>query len=354
MKLLYNCTSLLFLLVFLTPFLSHAQSGPMIKGTVLDASTSEPIAGANAYIPELNRGAATNSDGVFSIQSVPEGSYTLEISFLGFQTKTRSITVSNDDPVELIVELSPSGILMEGIVVTSLRPDLETDAQMDQDQIRKANPRDSGELLRSVNGVDAVRRGPIGLDPVIRGLRESEVGTYLDGTRIFPAGPARMDSPLSHLDPMMIESIEVVKGPYALNWGAGNMSAIRVETKSLQSISNPFGGRVIGGYDSNFNTIESGLYLYGRTGRTGYLISGARRSGSDYESGNGSSIPGDYLSQEIRGKFDIETGSASNLTLSLGYQNQDDIDYPGRLLDADFFETITHWPHGSGLPRTSS
>lgn len=354
MKLLDHWFTLLFLLVFISPCLSYAQSGTLIEGTVLDASTFEPIAGANVIIPELNRGAATNSEGVFSIPSVSEGSYIIEISFLGFQTKTLSITVSNDDPVVLIVELSPSGILMEGIVVTSLRPDLQTDAQLGQDQIRKANPRDSGELLRSVNGVDAVRRGAIGLDPVIRGLRETEVGTYLDGTRIFPAGPARMDSPLSHLDPMMIESIEVVKGPYALNWGAGNMSAIRVQTKSLQSINKPIGGRVIGGYDSNFNTIESGLSLYGRTGRTGYLISGARRSGGDYESGNGTSIPGNYLSQEIRGKLDIETGSTSNLILSLGYQYQDDIDYPGRLLDADFFETYNalaawEWTPDSGV-----
>lgn len=88
-----------------------------------------------------------------------------------------------------------------------------------------------------VSGVDAVRRGTIGIDPVVRGLREIEVGTYLDGTRIFLAGPGRMDSPLSHLDPSAIQSVQVVKGPYALTWGAGNLSAIKVETNDLINIA---------------------------------------------------------------------------------------------------------------------
>ncbi|MFW6157649.1 MAG: TonB-dependent receptor, partial [Balneolaceae bacterium] len=170
-------------------------------------------------------------------------------------------------------------------------------------------------------------------------LRETEIGTYLDGTRIFPAGPARMDSPLSHLDPAIIESIEVVKGPYALNWGAGNMSAIRVQTQPLHTLNTQFGGKVMSGYDSNFNTFEEAASVYGRSGKVGYLLSGTWRSGNDYRSGNGTDIPGEYLSREVRGKAAYATSSNSHLTLSLGYQNQEDIDYPGRLLDADYFDT---------------
>lgn len=330
--------SSLIILMLMGTQLSVAQSNVTVTGKVIDSSTSEPIVGANVYIAQLEKGAATNQSGEFTLSNIPAGTYTLRVTYIGYQTQRISYNTSGANS-KLTIELKPSESVLEGITVTSLRPDLRADEQLDQDQIRKANPRDSGELLRSVNGLDAVRRGPIGLDPVIRGLRETEIGTYLDGTRIFPAGPARMDSPLSHLDPMMIESIEVVKGPYALNWGAGNMGAIRVQTRSLRSLDSPLSGKIVGGYDSNFNTIESGASIFGRTGGLGYLISGARRSGSNYSSGNGTSIPGDYLSQEVRGKFDVTTGNSSNLTLSLGYQDQNDIDYPGRLLDAEYFDT---------------
>ena len=51
--------------------------------------------------------------------------------------------------------------------------------------------------MQNLDGVDAVRRGPLGLDPVVRGLRETEVGTYLDGTRLesMRAGPAGSTAP---------------------------------------------------------------------------------------------------------------------------------------------------------------
>ena len=34
----------------------------------------------------------------------------------------------------------------------------------------------------------------------MRGLRETQVGVYLDGTRLFSACPGRMDSPLTHYE----------------------------------------------------------------------------------------------------------------------------------------------------------
>ncbi len=335
-------TTRLFLLLFLIlllPFTIVAQSNGRLEGTVVDAETSEPIPGANVFIPEINKGTATDSEGSFFISSITPGSYEVEFSFVGYQRIRQSVTITSGETVELTIELHPSEMMLNGITVTALRPDLNVDAKVAQSEIRKANPRDSGELLRSVNGVDAVRRGPVGLDPVVRGLRETEVGTYLDGTRIFPAGPARMDSPLSHLDPTMIENIEVVKGPYALSWGAGNMSAIRVQTQPLNELNKSIGGKAVSGYDSNFNTFEEALSLFGKSGKVGYQISGAWRSGNDYTSGDGSNIPGDYLSREIRGKVSYEVTSNSRLTASLGYQNQEDIDYPGRLLDATYFNT---------------
>ncbi|MEL7833118.1 TonB-dependent receptor [Fodinibius sp. Rm-B-1B1-1] len=327
------------LLLFIMPVIATAQSTSSVEGMVVDAGTSEVIPGVNIYIPKLDKGAATDTEGAFSISSIPPGSYEMKFSFIGYQTQRRAVTIEEAETLELTVRLLSSQIKMEGITVTSLRPDLNVDTDLEQAEIRKANPRDSGELLRSVDGVDAVRRGPVGLDPVVRGLRETEVGTYLDGTRIFPAGPARMDSPLSHLDPSMIENIEVVKGPYALNWGAGNMGAIRVETKPLDNLNTSFGGRITSGYDSNFNTFEEAASLYGQSGKLGYLVSGAWRTGNDYSSGNGTNIPGDYLSREVRSKINYATTANSHLTISLGYQNQENIDYPGRLLDADYFNT---------------
>ena len=327
------------IMIFGISFNALSQQTGTIKGTVVDAETNEPLAGVNVVIDNTNRGAATKADGSFELKNVTVGSKRLVFTFVGFERLTEAITVNSNQITTVDISLAPSDILLEGIQVTALRPDQIAESSLKESDVKEANPRDSGELLRNVSGVDAVRRGPVGLDPVVRGLRETEVGTYLDGTRIFPGGPLRMDSPLSHLDPSAIQTIEVVKGPYALNWGAGNMGAVRVETQPLNRITKAFGGSVSSGYDSNLNAFEEAISLHGSIGKWGYSIHGAWREGDNYEAGDGTEVAGDFLSREIRAKLGYSFNQNSYLEASFGYQNQEDLDYPGRLLDADYFDT---------------
>lgn len=351
-----NKTKLCFVLFTFIPLLTitlsaSAQQDRTITGTVLDKETQQPIAGVNVVLAQTTIGTTTNKDGTFSLKNIPKGDHKLVVSFIGYKKHTEGITGDAFQTGPFHIELESRSLTLQGIQVTALQPDLKR-AQLAQEDIQKANPRDSGELLRDVDGVDAVRRGPVGLDPVIRGLRETEVGTFLDGARIFPGGPARMDSPLSHLDPSAIKTIDVVKGPYALTWGAGTMSAVRVQTQQLTDLRKPFGGTISSGYDSNYQAVEEAASAYGNTGKLGYWIHGAWRNGNDYESGNGTSVPADFLSREIRGKLGYALTKNSYLDVSLGYQNQEDIDYPGRLLDADYFDTYNmaanwRWSPGS-------
>ena len=164
------------------------------------------------------------------------------------------------------------------------------------------------------------------MDPVVRGLRETQVGTYLDGARMFPAGPARMDSPLKHLDPSAIRSIEVVKGPYALTWGAGNLSAIRVETQPLPRAASTVRGSVAAGYDTNLGASETTGKVFGKSGGVSYFLLGAFRQGNDYESGDGALVQADFESWEGCGKFGFNVGEEGRLVLSAGYQEQGPID----------------------------
>lgn len=326
-----------------------------VFGTVLDKQTSQSLPGVNIQLKNLNRGTTTSIDGSYELKNLNPGTYTLVFSYIGYEKAVVEIDVATNQQKKLNISLNPKAVMLNGIQVTALPPNLEVSASMKESEVEQANPRDSGELLRSIQGVNAVRRGPVGLDPVVRGLRETEVGTYLNGTRIFPGGPARMDSPLSHLDPSAIQSIEVVKGPYALTWGAGNMSAVKVETRPLNTINQVFRGNISSGYDSNYNAFEESASLMGNYKKFGYWIHGAWREGSDYQTGNGTTVPGDFLSREVRGTLGYEISPSSRVNVSLGYQDQQDMDYPGRLLNADYFHTTnlsaeyTYEPNGTAL-----
>ena len=314
-----------------------------VRGRVSSAEGSQPIGGAVVRPVGGEIWATTNASGAYTLVA-SAGTYLVEASALGYRTLRQEVTIGGGQVTTLDFILESRPLALDGISVSVLRPDLVPQATLAGREIEEANPKDAGELLRALDGVEAVRRGPLGLDPVVRGLRETEVGTYLDGARMFPAGPARMDSPLTHLDPSAIRSIQVVKGPYALTWGAGNLSAIRVETQPLPRQEAGPVGSVAAGYDSNLQASETTGKVFGKNGRVSYFVMGAWRQGDDYESGaddagNRTLIPGDFESWEGRGKFGFDLGENSTLVVGGGYQEQGPIDYPGRLLNADFFES---------------
>ena len=66
------------------------------------------------------------------------------------------------------------------------------------------------------------------------------------------------------------------------------------------------------------------------------------RLGGDYTDGNGDTVQGDYASYDTRWDLGARVGRETLLEYSGGFQRQNDIDYPGRLLDATFFETQSH------------
>jgi len=319
---------------------ARAQQPGAITGTVT-TTEGQALESASVEIPALSRSTATRRGGTFRFESVPPGEYRLHVDVIGYRDVTRTVSVAAGQTARVDIELSALPVQLSGVEVSVLRPDLQPQSRLQEEAVREANPRDAAEALKRIPGVDGVRRGPLGQDPVIRGLRESEVGAYLDGTRLFPAGPARMDSPLTHLDPSAVQTVEVVKGPYALTWGAGNLAAIRVETQGVPPrVPGQTRGRFLTGYDGNLDAQEYSGALFGSTDRFAWWGHGVWREGDDYDSGDDILVPADFESWEGRGKFGVRTGEDAWLTFSGGYQEQGPIDYPGRLLKADFFETL--------------
>lgn len=68
-----------------------------ITGTVTDADTGDPLPQVNVYIEELETGAATNLEGEYEIEDVPNGIYTFRISSVGYTTLSEDVTVSTNN-----------------------------------------------------------------------------------------------------------------------------------------------------------------------------------------------------------------------------------------------------------------
>lgn len=344
------------LILFLGAAPTLAQSGTL--SVSVSDTDGRPLANAAVRVDGTRLGAFTSADGNATISGVPAGERSITTSLLGYGNERLTVTVVGGGALDVDIVLVAAPLQVTGIEVSVLRPDLSPDVQVEETEFQEENPHDVGAVMRSLPGLDAIRRGGLGLDPVVRGLRDTQVGAYVDGMRTLPGGPGGMDTPLSHVDPSAIKGMEVMKGPYALTWGAGNMSAIRVETQRLPLRGTaPVSGQLRAGYDTNLSASETGLELTGAGSSVAYAASGAWREGGDYVSGAGLETPSSFTSGELRGRLGIFTGPASTLTLSGWYQGQRDIDYPGRPLDAAFFDTYNgalRWQHqpAAGVVRS--
>ena len=63
-----------------------------IVGTVYDVNDNSPLPGATIYIEELEKGVITDTEGIFRITGVPDGTYTLKAQFIGYRPSEKTVT----------------------------------------------------------------------------------------------------------------------------------------------------------------------------------------------------------------------------------------------------------------------
>ena len=323
----------------------RAQERGTVAGSVTDAQ-GLALPGAAVVLRTTGRvfvaSAVTDRNGGFALDEVPPGEYLLAASLLGFAAREERVT-AGPGGAALVLALDVGSFAQE-VSVTALMPEVATELAAPASEIERRVAQDLAQSLRGHAGVTAVRRGPINLDPSVRGLYAEQIGVFVDGTRTFAAGPARMDSALSHVSPHALQSLRVVRGPYALTWGAGALSAIQAETFKPAFGAGEFrlGGRAGYNYGGNGDVNDGFASLHGASDRLRFTFQHNARVGSDYADGDGGRVEGDYESFDTRWDVGARVARRTLVEYSGGFQRQNGIDYPGRLLDATFFETQSH------------
>jgi hypothetical protein len=112
----------IFIMVFAFQVIDvQAQQKFTISGTIEDASNGEELIGASILVVELSTGGTTNVYGFYSV-TIPQGTYTVVISYLGYQPVTKNLLL--DKSTTINVELEPETTTLQEVVVTSEREDV--------------------------------------------------------------------------------------------------------------------------------------------------------------------------------------------------------------------------------------
>ena len=84
-------------------FLGHTQAQHTLRGLVSDQNGT-PLEGANVWLPEAAKGSASDSSGQFALQGLAPGSYTLEVSYLGYATQRQIVKVPQQGELRIALE----------------------------------------------------------------------------------------------------------------------------------------------------------------------------------------------------------------------------------------------------------
>src|SRR5699024_12334172 len=105
----------LLLLTALTVSSAMAQTSS-IHGTVTDSLSGKVLPGTNIYMPETEQGAAANEEGEYTIQNISPGTYQIRASFVGYTTKTKTVTVESGETT-VDFQLTPTSATLSELVV---------------------------------------------------------------------------------------------------------------------------------------------------------------------------------------------------------------------------------------------
>lgn len=280
-------TLVLFLLA--TPILALAQNTGKLSGQVTDASTGEPLPGANVILEGTQLGTATDADGSYFIIGVPVGTYDIQASFVGFQTQTVSdVEINAGYTRELNFELAP-GAELDEIVVEYERPIIQKDAigaprVVTGEELQNLPIRGVADVAALQSGVVA-REGTS--DLFIRGGREEEVAYYVDGVRVVGS---------LAINQQAIAEQEMLIGTIPAKYGDAQAGIISITTKT--------------GGDRYFGTLE-GITSQGLDGY-GYNLASLSVGGPLFSDNLSFFLSGQYLHEADANPYGDETYQLSD------------------------------------------
>lgn len=267
---------------------AKSQTGG-INGRVIDASSGQPLIGANIIMEENGNGVATNEFGKFSIKNLEAGTYNLIVSFIGFEKFSQKVIIKAGMFSSVDFALLPDALALEDFEIRqNLVQNASTISSLDL-QLRPINT--SQDVLKIVPGLFIAQHAGGGKAEQIflRGFdidHGTDIALTVDGMPVNMVSHAHGQgySDLHFVIPETIERVAFDKGPYYTSKGNLNTAGFadfqtkkRLNTNLFKLEGGQFGTfRTVGMFNllNAENIAEPSLYLATEYSRTdGYFES---------------------------------------------------------------------------------
>lgn len=120
----------------------NAKAQFTLSGTLTDAETQKPVSGATILLQgKANKGSYSDHDGSFSVTNIQPGNYQLKITYLGYKSYERDISIHDNLALNNIL-LENTGLFVKPIEIMSTRAGQNapfTKTTISADEISKIN-----------------------------------------------------------------------------------------------------------------------------------------------------------------------------------------------------------------------
>ena len=218
----------IYILFFLLSLSILGQEKFTISGTVYDISSNETLIGVSLYFPELNAGTTTNEYGFYSI-TIPEGTYKVLISYLGFTTISEEINLSKKIIKDFKLKEEAES-LDEIIIQTDIEKLNIKSPQMSVNKLTSASIKQipvvlgEADVIKSITllpGVTSAGEGASGFN--VRGGAADQNLILLDEAVVFNS--SHVFGFFSVFNPDVIKNVKLYKGGIPSKYG-GRLSSV--------------------------------------------------------------------------------------------------------------------------------
>lgn len=245
---------------------AFAQSTSKLTAQLVDASNGEPILGATVEYastkkPDKKRYVTSGYNGSISISSLAYGDYNISISFIGYETLEKQVTVKSATTALGKIEMKPASEMIESVVkeVQALRTSQKGDTvSYNAGAFKVAADADVEGLLKKMPGI-TINNGEV------EAQGESVKKVFVDGKEFFGED---VTTAIQSLPAQAVDRIEVYnklsdQAEFSgMDDGEGYKALNIVTHKNMRQ--GQFGKLYAGyGYDNNENAIANHKYLAG-------------------------------------------------------------------------------------------
>lgn len=333
---------------------SQNKSDANIFGHVLNAETGDHLSYINIQIKGSTIGTATDATGHYYLRNLPEGTYIIESSGLGYKTTRQEITIEPGVSKELNFFIEEDKIQLETVVVSASRN--EVNRKEAPTIVNVLSPvilenTNSNNLAQGLNFQPGLRVENncqnCGFQQVrINGLEGPYSQILIDSRPIFSSLAGVYG--LEQIPANMIDRVEIVRGGGSAIFGsnaiAGTINIITKEaisnTISIANTTNLIGGRSA----DNFTSLNASLVS--DTYNSGVIIFGSTRQQSPYDhDGDGFTEVSKNNAKNIGFRAYYRTQNYGKL--SIEYHNINEFRRGGNELDlpphySDITEQVNH------------